>query len=118
MKQFILMLHEQPDQYTGMSPQQMQDVIARYSAWSRDMAQKGHLAGGEKLTDDGGRHLKRNAKGAFATDGPYAEAKDVIGGYFVMHANDMAHAEQLSASCPHLQGDNWIEIREIDPVAA
>jgi hypothetical protein len=55
--------------------------------------------------------------GALASDGPYAEAKDVIGGFFMVQAETDADAEKLAASCPHLRGRNWIEIRRIDKLA-
>ena len=80
-----------------------------------DLAERGLLAGGEKLADDGGRHLRLSAGRPLATDGPYAEAHDVIGGYFVVNAASDADAEALAQTCPHLQGESWIEIRRIEP---
>jgi hypothetical protein len=51
-----------------------------------------------------------------ASDGPYAEAKDVIGGYFVIEAKDAAEAETIARDCPHLTlaTTNWVEIRPIE----
>lgn len=111
MNQYLLLLHETPGDYSSLSPAQMQDEVARYRAWAGELAQRGLLVSGEKLSDDGGRHLR---VGPFASDGPYAEAKDVIGGFFMVKAETDAEAEQLAASCPHLRGRNWIEIRRID----
>ena len=52
----------------------MMEIVARYKAWSRDLAQRGLLTGGEKLTDDGGRHLRlRGGR-------PIARRADRIGG--------------------------------------
>jgi hypothetical protein len=113
MHQYLLLLHETPGDYASLSPAQMQEEVARYGAWAGDLAQKGLLVSGEKLADDGGRHLRA---GGVAVDGPYAEAKDVIGGFFMVKAADDAQAEKMAASCPHLRGRNWIEIRRIDPV--
>jgi hypothetical protein len=44
------------------------------------------------------------------------KAKDVIGGLFIVRAGDDAQAEALAASCPHLRGRQWIEIRRIEMV--
>ena len=54
-----------------------------------------------------------------ASDGPYAEAKDVIGGYFVIEAKDAAEAEAIARDCPHLAlaATNWVEIRPIEDMA-
>ncbi|GAA0763588.1 YciI family protein [Ideonella azotifigens] len=114
--QYLLLLHETPARYADMSADEMQEIVARYAAWAQQMAEQGHLAGGEKLVDDGGRQLRLVNGRPVATDGPYAEAHDVIGGTFVLKAESDAQAEALAATCPHLNGGNWIELRRIDPV--
>lgn len=114
MAQYLLLLHEQPSAYADLGPAEMRELVERYRAWSADLAQKGRLAGGEKLTDDGGRHLRVSAGRPLASDGPYAEAHDVVGGYFTIVADSDAEAEQIATTCPHLAGSNWIEIRRIE----
>lgn len=113
MNQYLLLLHETPGDYSSLSPAQMKEEVARYGAWAGDLAQRGLLVSGEKLVDDGGRQLR---VGGLASDGPYAEAKDVVGGFFMIKAANDAEAEKLAASCPHLRGRNWIELRRIDNV--
>jgi len=114
MNQYVFLLHERPADYLDMSPAQMQEGIARYKAWAAGLAQRGLLVGGQKLADDGGRHLRLAAGKPLATDGPYAETHDVVGGYFVVNAESYAHAEELAQGCPHLHGTQWIEIRQIE----
>lgn len=116
MDQYLLLLHEVPGTYANLTPAQMQEEIQRYMAWSQAMAAKGHLVGGQKLTDDGGTHLRMKGGEPFATDGPYAEARDVIGGTFILQAESDAQARELAATCPHLKGTNWIEIRKVELV--
>ena len=115
MNQYLFLLHERPADYVDMSPAQIQETLARYKAWAAGLAQRGLLAGGEKLADDGGRHLRLSGGKPLATDGPYAETHEVVGGYFVVKAESYAQAEELAQSCPHLQGTQWIEIRQIEP---
>lgn len=114
MNQYLLLLHEKPADAAQVSPAEMKEIVARYQAWSADLAQRGLLAGGEKLTDEGGRHLRLKDGRPLATDGPYAEAHDVVGGYFVIKAETDAMAEELAQGCPHLAGTQWIEIRRIE----
>lgn len=114
MNQYMLLLHETPADAASVTAAQMQEIIQRYKAWSADLAARGLLAGGEKLTDDGGRHLRLKDGKPLATDGPYAEAHDVVGGYFIVKADNDAAAVALAQSCPHLAGRQWIEIRRID----
>ncbi len=114
MNQYLLLLHERPADAADVSPAQMKEIIAAYKAWSGGLAARGLLAGGEKLTDDGGRHLKIKNGAPLATDGPYAEAQDVIGGIFIIKADSDGQAEELASSCPHLIGTQWIEIRRVE----
>jgi len=114
MHSYLLLLHEKPADAVEVSPAEMAEIIQRYKAWSADLAQRGLLAGGEKLCDDGGRHLRLQDGHPLATDGPYAEAHDVVGGLFIVKAGSDAEAEALAATCPHLQGTQWIEIRRIE----
>jgi hypothetical protein len=114
MARYLLLLHENPSQYAAMTPAQMGEIIERYTAWSAGLAAAGRLVGGEKLKDAGGRRLQRSGSQVVAADGPYIEAKDVIGGLFIIDAASMQEAESLIQDCPHLSGDNWIELREIE----
>lgn len=114
MNQYLLLMHEKPSDAVQMSPAEIQEVVARYKAWAGDLAQRGLLLGGEKLADEGGRHLRLKAGQPLATDGPYAEAHDVVGGYFIVKAENDAGAEALARTCPHLEGTQWIEIRRIE----
>ena len=50
-------------------------------------------------------------------DGPYAEAKEVVGGYFLIEAADYDEAVEISKGCPHLKYGGRIELRQIDPIS-
>jgi hypothetical protein len=114
LNQYIFLLHERPADDVNLSAAQMQEIVARYSTWARSLAERGLLAGGEKLADHGGRHLRLKDGRPLATDGPYAEAHDVIGGFFIVKAENDEAAQALALECPHLRGARWIEIRRIE----
>ncbi len=115
MPQYIMILHDDVAALAAMSPDEMQRVIARYKDWSDKMGAAGKLVGGEKLRDDGGKQLTLT-KGKFAVrDGPYAEAKEIVGGYFLIQAKDYSEATRLCEDCPHLALGGRIELREIEP---
>ena len=116
MPQYLLLLHEKPADNAAIGPAEMMEIVQRYQAWAAELAARGQLAGGEKLVDDGGRVLRLQGGQVLAHDGPYAEAQDVIGGFFTIVADDDAAAEALARTCPHLRGTQWIELRRIDPV--
>jgi hypothetical protein len=96
-----------------MSPDDIQAVIQRYVAWRNKVQQSGRKISGHKLVDGQGRVMK-GAAGAKITDGPYAEAREVIGGLFVVDAEDYDEVVSLARDCPHLDFGT-IEIREIEP---
>jgi hypothetical protein len=116
MAQFMLMLHQAPNYNVDLPREKMMEMTRRYIAWRDALSQKGHIAGGEKLTASGGRHIKVKDGKLIASDGPYAEAKDVVGGYFILEAKDLAEAEALARDCPHmaLAPTNWAELRPIE----
>lgn len=116
MPKYMLFLHESPDVAKNWSPEQMQSVIERYGAWSRGLIESGRLVQGEKLRDEGGRQLRRDASGVMVADGPYSETKEVLSGFFQVEASGYEEAAEIAKSCPHLEY-GWIEVREIEPTA-
>jgi len=119
MAQYMLLLHQAPHYNTDLPREKMMEMTKRYMAWAEGLRHKGKMVGGEKLTASGGRHIKVKDGKPVASDGPYAEAKDVVGGYFILEAKDLAEAEALTRDCPHfaLAPTNWAEIRPIEDMA-
>ena len=119
MSQYMLLLHQVPNYNMDLPREKMLEMTKRYMTWAEGLRAKGKIAGGEKLAAGGVRHIKLKDGKPVATDGPYAEAKDVVGGYFVIEAKDQAEAEAIAKDCPHvgLAATNWIEIRPIESMA-
>lgn len=92
------------------SPEQMQKSMQRWMAWMKELADQGHVK-------DMGHPLERSGKvvkGKRAiTDGPYAESKDIIGGYTLIEAKDLSQAVELSLGCPILEGGGIVEVRPV-----
>jgi hypothetical protein len=120
MTQYMLLLHQVPNYNTDLPREKMLEMTKRYMAWAEGLRQKGRLAGGEKLAAGGVRHIKSQSGQLVVSDGPYAEAKDVIGGYFIIEAKDAAEAETIAKDCPLLvlAPNNWMEIRPIEDMTA
>jgi len=115
----MLLLHQAPNYNADLPREKMMEMTKRYMAWADGLRQKGKLAGGEKLAAGGVRLLKTKDGKPVVSDGPYAELKDVVGGYFVIEAKDQAEAEAIAKDCPHMAiaATNWIEIRPIENMA-
>jgi hypothetical protein len=115
----MLLLHQVPDYNLDLPREKMLEMTKRYMSWAESLGAKGKLAGGEKLTAGGVRLVKVKDGKPVVSDGPYAELKDVVGGYFVIEAKDQAEAEAIAKDCPHvaISAANWIEIRPIESMA-
>ena len=119
MAQYMLLLHQLPATNVQLPPETMTDVVRRYYEWASAMREKGKLVGGEKLAAGRVRHIRMRDGKPLSSDGPYAEAKDVVGGYFVIEAKDDAEADAIARDCPHLwNATNWVELRPIDLMTA
>ena len=81
-----------------------------WGAWMQDMQQKGILAGGEPLQPTG-KQVTGTKK--VVTDGPFIEAKEIVGGYLIVNAKDINAAVEISKGCPVLDLDGKIEVRPI-----
>lgn len=117
MPQFMLILHEPPSGDTEVSPEEIQRIVGEYSAWRSRLESEGRLVAGNKLKDEGGRELSSpRAEEVRVIDGPYAETKEVVSGFFILRADDYDHAVEISKSCPHLIYGSRIEIRQLEYV--
>jgi hypothetical protein len=114
MPQYILLLHDAGRFPENMSAEEMQAIIRRYVDWRRRVEAGGRKVSGHKLRDGAGRVMRGAGSNTNVTDGPYAEAREVIGGLFIVEAGNYEEAVALSRDCPHLDFGT-IEIREIEP---
>ena len=112
MPQYMLISHHSQEMPEGVefSPEMIQAVIQKYNDWAEKLQKAGHLVSVKKLRDDFGRNLK----GQTVTDGPYAETKEIIGGYWIITARDYDEAVELSRDCPSLELGGRIEVRETE----
>ena len=116
MNDYMLLLHESTTAPRELRPEDVHAIIERYKTWSADLAAGGRLAAGDKLRDGSGRVLRGSGARLAVTDGPYVEAKEVLGGYYVIRAESYDDAVRLASGCPHLALGGTIEVREIEPV--
>lgn len=112
MPKFVLLLHDTGFE-PGLSPDQMQAIVQRYVAWRGKVA-SGRSVEGHKLSDGQGRVMRGTGSSMKITDGPYAEAREVLGGLFIIEAATYDEVLELCKDCPHLEFGT-IEIREVEP---
>ena len=116
MPDFILLLHSPAGPRPALSPEQISAVTREYVGWSDHMRTQGHLKAGEKLTFETGRVMRPAGGRVVTTDGPFAESKELLGGFFLISARDYDEACRIAESCPHFKYGGSIEVRQIDVV--
>ena len=120
MPQFMLIsissLEGAPDM--ELSPEMIQAIIQKYNDWTESLERAGKLVGLNKLADDLGRRVRGTGEHRVVTDGPYAETKEVIGGYWIVEATDYDEAVELASGCPTLEWGGTMEVRQVEDLSA
>lgn len=109
MAQFMLLLYDNPAEWLKVSPEEMQKAIEKYRAWT----QKPFTKDSKRLGDDSGRVLRSEGGKPRATDGPYSETKEVLGGFYLIEAANYDEAVALTMDHPHLEYGGTIEVRQL-----
>jgi len=104
----MLLLYDNPSDWTQLSPEEMQKAIEKYMAWTK----KPFTVDSQRLAADPGRVLRSQAGGVRVTDGPYSETKEVLGGYYTIEAANYDEAVKLAREHPHLEYGGTIEVRQ------
>jgi hypothetical protein len=93
------------------TPERAQKSLQAYFEWVRGLEAKGHLKSGGQPLDRAGKVVSSNPN--LATDGPYAEAKDMVLGFIFVEAKDLDEAAALAATCPIAVGGGSVEVRPV-----
>lgn len=113
MPRYMLLPMESPDVFTRLAPDEIQEIIQRYVAWSSKLRAGGHILEGNKLRENEGRYIRREEGHTIVRDGPYSETREVIGGYWLIQADSYEAAVALAEDCPHLDFGTLV-LRAID----
>jgi hypothetical protein len=108
MSQYVLLLRDNGKAFSGLSPEELQKLVQKYSEWRRTKA-----TAGQKLKDGEGRVLRKSNGKPSVTDGPFAEAKEIMGGFFVIEAGSYDEAVEIAKTCPHMEFGS-MEVRLIE----
>jgi hypothetical protein len=111
MAQYLLLIRDNLEGYSKYNTSEIQALINKMGAWSVGLKKAGLHKGAEKLTDHPGKILSYK-NGVVVSDGPYAESKEIVGGFFLIEAKDYSDAIKIAAECPALTCASTIEIRE------
>lgn len=109
MKEFMMIFRMEPMGDFQPTPEQMQESIKHWQDWIGGIAAQGKFSSANQLSFIG-KTLKADG---VVTDGPYAEVKEIIGGYIIVKATDIDEALTLAQGCPILFVGGNVEVREV-----
>ena len=93
------------------SPEQMQQMMQKWMTWLKQLGQQGHIKDQGQPLECTGKLGKGKQK--TVTDGPFAESKDLVGGYTLIEARDLEQAAELSKGCPIFEVEGAVEVRPV-----
>jgi len=113
MSEFVYLFRSSAaDQREAMgTPERAQHSLQIWLRWIRELEAGGHLKNPGQPLDPSGSVVRGKSK--VVTDGPYLEVKDMVLGFIIVEARDLAEAVALSRGCPMLAGDGSVEIRPV-----
>ncbi|HMC40763.1 MAG TPA: YciI family protein [Acidimicrobiales bacterium] len=110
---YVLLICADEQAIGALSPEEDAAMLAEYGAFGEEMGRRGVLQGGERLrpTTDATTVQVREGK-VLTADGPFAETKEQIGGYFVVDCKDLDEALEVASRLPGAK-HGTIEVRPI-----
>jgi len=111
--QYLLLLYSNENGWDSMTPAQQQQGMAAYQAYTEALRKSGALQGSNRLQPVSTATTVRIADGkSQVLDGPYADSKEQLGGYYLIEAPDLDGAIAWAARCPGAS-HGTIEVRPV-----
>ena len=110
MGHFLLLFRGGNAETAGLSASEVEDYYGSWTRWAETLQQQQLWRGGHPLEDEG-RVLGPNPSAV--TDGPFAETKEVLGGYIMIETEDMARAVEVGQQCPIFRVGGRVEVRRV-----
>lgn len=109
MAKFLFIYRTAPDEFAGMTPEQMQQHNQKWLEWITEALKQGWmLEPGDALAPEG-----RVVRTKVVTDGPFVESKEIVGGYSIVQAESVEAAAKLARGCPGLLIGGSVEVRTL-----
>jgi hypothetical protein len=116
--QYILLLHAEEAGFTRMTPEQQQQGMEAYRGYTEALSKAGALKGSNRLRPVATATTVRATDGKTQVlDGPYADSKEQLGGYYLIDVPDLDAALSWAAKCPGAS-HGIIEVRPVWDMSA
>ncbi len=109
----LLFRNSNQENYQHLSPEQRQQIVARFNTWFEGLVAQGKAVEGQPL--EVATRVVSGAGGTRIVDGPYPEAKEAIAGYVKVLVSGLDEATAIAQQHPGLDHGMMIEVRELTP---
>ena len=110
---YLCLIYDEEKKVAAMSKGDQDAFMGEYFAFTEDVKKSGHYIGGEALQPVGTATTVRVRSGKMSTtDGPFAETKEQLGGYYLINAKDLNDALQVASRIPSAK-TGTVEVRPI-----
>ena len=109
MKDFMFLFYINDDEMKKIPEDETKKIMDKWAAWLKKLTEKGIYNGGDRLASTDIRTLK--GKDKVVTDGPFSEAKEIVGGYVSIKAENLDEATKIAKECPIFLYNGNLEIR-------
>jgi len=108
-----MLLFRGTDWHKGLSPEEIQQVVNQMKAWFDRLTEQGKAKAGKPLVQEGKIVSQKN--GRRVADGPFAESKEAIGGFFLLEVGSLDEAVVIAKDFPGLNYGAKVEVRPVAP---
>jgi hypothetical protein len=112
-KSEYLLLFRGTDWHKGLSPEEIQEVVKQMYTWLDHLTADGKAKAGKPLFPEG--KIVSQKKGRSVADGPFAESKEAIGGFFLLEVASLEEATEIAKDFPGLSYGASVEVRPVAP---
>ncbi len=107
----MIVLHGKPSEWNQRPAEEQKQLIERYMAWAAKLGAEGRLKKGSELNPNH-RDLKV-VNNSIIVDGPFAETKEILTGFFIITAASMDEAVAIAKECPALTHGDWVQVYDM-----
>ena len=108
-----MLLFRGTDWHRGLSPEEIQQAVNQMKAWFDRLTAEGKAKAGKPLFHEGKIVSQKN--GRSVVDGPFAESKEAIGGFFLLQVDSLHEAAEIAKEFPALAYGATVEVRPVAP---
>ena len=108
-----MLLFRGTDWHKGLSPEEIQEVVKQMYAWLDRLTAEGKAKAGKPLFPEG--KIVSQKKGRQVADGPFAESKEAIAGFFLLEVGSLEEAAEIAKNFPGLNYGATVEVRPVAP---